>query len=83
MLNKPITAMLIFALLSGCAAQGTTPADKRTSINRMHNEVLSVIYAESPRAKSDVSSSAGYAVFSNAQVNLAMFVLSVENSLPS
>lgn len=70
MLNKPITALIIFALLSGCAAQGHTPADKRASINLMHDQVLAEIYAESSTAKSDVASSAGYAVFSNAQLNL-------------
>ncbi|MDP0589491.1 MAG: hypothetical protein QS748_10015 [Candidatus Endonucleobacter bathymodioli] len=70
MLNKTITVLLIFAFLSGCSATGTTPADKRASINQMHNKVLSEIYAKSSTAKSDVSSSAGYAVFSNAQINL-------------
>ncbi|MDP0561683.1 MAG: hypothetical protein QS721_04860 [Candidatus Endonucleobacter sp. (ex Gigantidas childressi)] len=69
-MNNPITALLIFVLLSGCSAQGISPEDKRGSISAMHNEVLSEIYAKSSKAKSDVSSSAGYAVFSNAQINL-------------
>lgn len=72
MLYRPIMTLFIAALLAGCSAQGTTPTDKRASINKMHDEVLSEIYAESPQAKSDVASSSGYAVFSNTQVNVIL-----------
>ncbi|WP_271273148.1 lipid-binding SYLF domain-containing protein [Aliamphritea hakodatensis] len=73
MLVKNVTYILLGCFVmavAGCSATGTTSADKRASIERMHDRVLQDIYAVSPQARSHVASSPGYAVFSNAQINL-------------
>ncbi len=57
-------------VLAGCTATGTTSADKRSTIENMHDQVLQDIYALSPNARSHVANSPGYAVFSNTQVKL-------------
>lgn len=68
-MNKLFTC--IFALvLAGCSAQGNNPAEQRADIQKMRTSVLQAVYKESPGARVKVGSSAGYAVFSNAQINL-------------
>ncbi len=67
---KHLVIIAIALTLTGCSATGDTPDDKRAAINTMHDDVLAAIYAESARAKTDVEKSAGYAVFSNAQLNV-------------
>lgn len=57
-------------VLVGCSAKGNTPAEQRSEIQNMRSSVLKAVYKASPEAKVKVGSSAGYAVFSNAQINL-------------
>ncbi|WP_315982528.1 hypothetical protein [Aliamphritea spongicola] len=73
MLQQRIFQILLacaLLVLAGCTATGTTSADKRATIEQMHDQVLRDIYAVSPQARSHVSSSPGYAVFSNTQLKI-------------
>lgn len=57
--------------LASCASIGKgTNTDKRQHILSMKNEVLSELFTQKPYAKQQVYSAPGYAVFSNANVNL-------------
>ena len=58
---------------SGCATTGNaTPSEQRQSILAMKNEVLTELYKWKPDVKSQIASAPGYAVFSNANVNLIL-----------
>lgn len=72
---KPIQTVLCFFLmtsvLSACATQmGHQPENKRQVIREMQQETLSNLYRVRPQAKSQIASAPGYAVFSNANVNV-------------
>lgn len=64
--------LIILALIiGGCATtSGLTPVEKRQSILSMKNEVLSELYKIKPDVKHQISNAPGYAVFSNANVNV-------------
>ena len=54
-----------------CAASGAyTKADKRQALLDMKQEVLSELYRTKPGTSTKVANAPGYAVFSNANVNL-------------
>jgi len=58
-------------ILIGCATtKGTTPQDKRQAILSMQRETLADLYKVKPIAKAEVAAAPGYAVFSNANVNV-------------
>ena len=58
-------------LLTGCATtKGSTPQDKRQAILIMKKETLSDLYKIKPQAKSQIAKAPGYAVFSDANVNI-------------
>ena len=58
-------------LLTGCATtKGATPQDKRQAILNMKKETLSDLYKIKPQAKSQIAKAPGYAVFSDANVNI-------------
>jgi len=62
--------LLSFALV-GCASMGSgSNADKRQQILNMKNDVLTQLFANKSDTRSQLSSAPGYAVFSNANVNL-------------
>ena len=67
-------AWLVLALLaSGCATTGGgTPAEQRSAIQKMKNEVLAELYRQKPDVRAQLASAPGYAVFSNANVNLVL-----------
>lgn len=69
-----ITALILMILLlnlSGCATTGNkSTAEKRQAVLNMKNEVLSDLYRIRPDVKSQISSAPGYAVFSNANINI-------------
>ena len=70
---KSIFALcLALCLLSGCAAPDDTPAQKRSAIQQMRSDTLSRLYKQYPQARKEVSSAAGYAVFSNVGNNLLL-----------
>ena len=63
--------LLVAALLSSCASMGSgTNADKRSEILTMRDQVLNQLYQTKPDTRAQVNSAAGYAVFSNANLNL-------------
>ena len=69
-----IAVCMVLALLAGgCATTGgETPAEERKSILAMKNEVLTDLYKIRPDVKSEIASAPGYAVFSNANINVIL-----------
>lgn len=68
----PLVIMLVLLLsLGGCATTGNkSTAEKRQAVLNMKNEVLADLYRIRPDVKPQISSAPGYAVFSNANVNV-------------
>jgi lipid-binding SYLF domain-containing protein len=65
--------LFLALLLGGCATSGaTTPAGKRQAILDMKQEVLAELYRINSGARAQVANAPGYAVFSNANVNLIL-----------
>jgi len=66
-------AALVFALF-GCStptkSKNPTPEEKREAILEMKSDVLAEMYAAQPDLEAKVTEAPGYAVFSNANVNL-------------
>ena len=71
-LVKIVLCLFLFAiLLTGCATtKGTTPRDKRSAILDMKKETLRDLYKVEPQARSQIARAPGYAVFSDANVNI-------------
>ena len=67
---KNLMVSICFLCLVSCVSTSNTPAQQRSEIQLMSQKVLKDVYKESPSAKTLVANSAGYAVFSNAQINL-------------
>ena len=72
-MRQNIFVLLMAALLIGCATTGATAVgEKRRAILDMKQETLSALYRIRPDARSRVARAPGYAVFSNANVNLLL-----------
>ncbi|MGB5718977.1 MAG: hypothetical protein WBN81_18045 [Gammaproteobacteria bacterium] len=72
-MQRKILVFLMVVVLSACATTGaTTNNEKRQAILDMKQEVLSELYRKRPDARSQVAKAPGYAVFSNANVNLIL-----------
>jgi lipid-binding SYLF domain-containing protein len=74
-LNKRAFALLTVIaytlIASGCATMsGATPAEKRQSIVKMKDEVLTELFKIKPDVRSQIAKAPGYAVFSNVNVNI-------------
>jgi lipid-binding SYLF domain-containing protein len=68
---KLIGGLACILLLSACASMGSgTNAEKRVAILEMQQDTLEKLYLKKPAAKAELKASPGYAVFSNANVNL-------------
>jgi lipid-binding SYLF domain-containing protein len=72
---KRLTALWVTALvavgLAACATtSGNTPTEKRTAVQSMRQDVLAKLYHVKPEARGRVQGAPGYAVFSNANVNI-------------
>ncbi len=66
-------SLFMVLALSGCATTGATTDDqKRQVILNMKKEVLSDLYKVHPGARSKIANAPGYAVFSNANINLVL-----------
>lgn len=66
-------ALLLAWLLSACVTnRGSTPAEKRSAIQQMKEQVLSDLYRQKQSARAEVAAAPGYAVFSNANVNVIL-----------
>ena len=65
--------VVLVLFIGGCATTGgSTPEQQRQSILSMKNEVLTELYKLKPDVKAQISEAPGYAVFSNANVNLIL-----------
>ncbi|MEO2279873.1 YSC84-related protein [Pseudoalteromonas pernae] len=69
--------LIIFVMLitggvvSGCATSGkASPQAKRDVVQSMRSETLKELYTQKPDVQNQVATSAGYAVFDNANVNV-------------
>ena len=62
---------IILVFLVGCSSTGGgTKTEKQQEILNMKDKVLTQLFQKKPAARSQISSSPGYAVFSNANINL-------------
>jgi len=61
---------LVILLIACATTSGKTPADKRQAVLNMKQETLSDLYKIRPQARSQIAKSPGYAVFSDANVNV-------------
>jgi len=59
-------------LLVGCVTSANSPEEKRRQILVMRDQVLTELYKVKPDVRSQVAGAPGYAVFSNANVNLLL-----------
>lgn len=61
----------VFLLIQGCASTtGKSPEDQRQAVLSMRNDVLTDLYKIKPDVKAQIASAPGYAVFSNANINI-------------
>ncbi len=66
-----VSGFLCVFLLSACASYGTgTTVEKRAAILEMQQDALEKLYLKKPAARDELKASPGYAVFSNANINL-------------
>lgn len=71
LISAVIFSLLLALLLPGCATTGgSSVQEKRQAVLAMKNDVLADLYKLYPQAKSEIASAPGYAVFSNANVNV-------------
>ena len=62
--------ILASALTSCTTTKGNTPQEKRQAVLQMRADVLAQLYKLQPDARAQIAASPGYAVFSNANVNI-------------
>jgi len=68
---KTITCTLLLLGLFGCASMGDgSNAEKQQAILKMKDDVLTQLFATKPDTRAQINAAPGYAVFSNANVNL-------------
>ena len=67
----PAVIITLLTGLSGCASMGTgTISEKQDAILTMQDTALAQLYREKPDTKAQLANAPGYAVFSNANVNV-------------
>src|SRR5690606_21374698 len=73
-MRKVHSFWLAGALLTFMArvASAETVAEKRAAVQEMRTEVLSELYEEKPDVRDQINDAVGYAVFSNANVNVVL-----------
>jgi uncharacterized caspase-like protein len=70
-----ITCVLLLLFLASCTAADMTRGtlgERRQAIQDMRQEVLTQLYSVKPDTRAQIASASGYAVFSNANVNLIL-----------
>ncbi len=73
--KRILIALLLPAILAGCTATGITsgnPEQRRQAILEMRDEVLTELHNIKPDTRVQIGSASGYAVFTNANVNLIL-----------
>ncbi|MFW8590511.1 YSC84-related protein [Glaciecola sp. 2405UD65-10] len=67
-------ALIAIMAIGGCASMGSgSVSEKRQAILNMQQATLNKLYAEKPDTRAQISNAAGYAVFSNANINIIFF----------
>lgn len=72
---KPAWLMVLALLLVQCTATGSandTPEERRQAIRDMRADVLQELFGVKPDVRPQVGEAVGYAVFSNANVNVVL-----------
>jgi lipid-binding SYLF domain-containing protein len=69
--TKKFAPAFMLAALAGCAATGTVE-ERRQEVQEMKNTVLTELYEMKPDVRGQINEASGYAVFSNANVNLIL-----------
>ena len=67
--------LALLLVLAGCTASGLNsgnPQERRQAIQEMRDEVLTELYALKPDTRVQIGSASGYAVFTNANINLIL-----------
>jgi len=68
---KVLLVLVTLITISGCATTGSkSPSEKRATVLKMRQDVLTEIYKEKPDVQSQVANAPGYGVFSNVNLNL-------------
>jgi len=70
-----ITSVLLLLFLASCTTTGMTrgtPSERRQAIQEMRQDVLTELYGIKPDTRAQIASASGYAVFSNANINLIL-----------
>ena len=73
--SRSISSVLLLLFLASCTATGMTrgtPGERRQAIQDMRQEVLTELYSRKPDTIAQIASASGYAVFSNANINLLL-----------
>lgn len=68
---KIIASVILFTLI-GCANTTGSLDDRRSAVQEMKRDVMSELFELKPDVRSQINTAAGYAVFSNANVNLIL-----------
>ncbi|WP_075186259.1 hypothetical protein [Teredinibacter haidensis] len=72
-LFKLSLALFLAIAFTGCATnQGNTKAEKQQAILKMKDDTLTQLFKLKPHTRAQLNSATGYAVFSNANVNLIL-----------
>lgn len=67
----PVLAVAAALLMTACATtSGSTPQEKRQAVIAMRNDALTELYRIRPQAQREIAAAPGYAVFSNANINI-------------
>lgn len=70
-MSASLFGLVLTLALGGCATtSGTSPQEKRKAVLDMRTEVLAELYKARPSARAEIAAAPGYAVFSNANINV-------------
>ena len=65
--------LVLSVVLAGCSpGKKLTTPEKKDAINTMADETMQRMYTEKPSTKDEIAKASGYAVFSNANVNIIL-----------
>ncbi len=74
--NLPkLSALILLSVIfiNGCATTGeSSPAQKREAVLKMKDQVLEDLYRIKPSVRAQIAAAPGYAVFSNANINVIL-----------
>jgi len=72
-LARIVLVTLLALAITGCATtQGSSKAEKQQAIQGMKDETLSRLFKLKPHTRAQINSAPGYAVFSNANINVIL-----------